>query len=155
MTAAIDALDERIVKLLQENGRMANTEIAKRAGVSEATVRNRLNRLIGGGIVEIAAVANPFKLGHEIIGTFHVQIDHRHEAEFIARVKRLDDLWYIVHTAGAWDFYIEFTVTTTAALDELIAAISAFPGVTRIDTSLVRKFVRQGYNWWPGRPFGD
>ena len=56
---AIDAVDCQMIRLLQKDGRISNTEIAKRIGVSEATVRIRLNRLIKEEIIQIVAVSNP------------------------------------------------------------------------------------------------
>ena len=94
MTRAIDKIDSKIICLLQKDGRMANTEIAKRVGITEATVRNRINRLIEDDIIQIVAVSDPFKLGFEIAGNIkitirfekadHVISDHAHLLDVLA-----------------------------------------------------------------------
>ncbi|MGD8392813.1 MAG: winged helix-turn-helix transcriptional regulator, partial [Desulfobacterales bacterium] len=58
-----DQIDCRMIELLQKDGRIPNTDIAKEIGISEATVRSRLNRLIEEGYIQIVAVSNPIKLG--------------------------------------------------------------------------------------------
>ena len=59
----IDAVDCRMIELLQKDGRISNTVIAKTIGISEATVRSRLQRLILEQYIQIVAVSNPLKLG--------------------------------------------------------------------------------------------
>ncbi|MBI3967611.1 MAG: Lrp/AsnC family transcriptional regulator [Chloroflexi bacterium] len=61
----VDDLDRRIITCLRQNGRQSNTEIARQLSVSEGTVRNRLQRLIGKGIISIVAVMHPPRLGYE------------------------------------------------------------------------------------------
>ena len=58
---SIDHLDAKMIALLQKDGRLSNIEIGKTVGISEATVRNRLKRLIDEGYIQIVAVGNPFK----------------------------------------------------------------------------------------------
>ena len=57
----IDKIDCRMIELLQKDGRISNTEIAKQIGISEGTVRTRLNRLIKEEYIQIVAVSNPMK----------------------------------------------------------------------------------------------
>ena len=59
----LDQLDCQMIELLQKDGRISNTEIAKKIGMSEATVRTRLNRLIQEEFIQIVAVSNPIKAG--------------------------------------------------------------------------------------------
>ncbi len=62
---ALDPVDCQMIQLLQKDGRISNTEIAKNIGISEATVRTRLNRLIEQEYIQIVAVGNPIKLGFD------------------------------------------------------------------------------------------
>ena len=59
----LDQIDCQMIELLQKDGRISNTDIAKEIGLSEATVRTRLNRLIQEEFIQIVAVSNPIKLG--------------------------------------------------------------------------------------------
>ena len=66
----IDAIDGKMINLLQKDGRLSNIEIAKEPAISEATVRTRLKRLLGEEYIQIVAVSDPFKLGFEMAGDF-------------------------------------------------------------------------------------
>ena len=148
-SSIIDQTDSQIVQLLQQNGRLPNTEIAKTVGISESTVRNRLNRLISKGIVSISAVGNPAQLGFDVIGNFNITVDPQKTDAVIEELNRIKDLWYITHTVGAFDFFIEFSVRSLEDLDLLLSKIHSIKGVTQVYTSLLRKSIRASYGWWP------
>ena len=63
MPYQLDAVDRQIIRILQADGRTANVEVARRVGMSEATVRKRLERLVSEGVIHITAVPNPSKVG--------------------------------------------------------------------------------------------
>lgn len=71
----IDTVDSEIILLLQNDGRISNSAIAKKLGMAESTVRIRLKRLIDNKIVQIVAVSNPFDLGFQVAGNFKITID--------------------------------------------------------------------------------
>ena len=71
----LDQIDCRMIELLQIDGRISNTDIAKEIGLSEATVRTRLNRLIQDEFIQIVAVSNPIKLGFKIVGNIRIHVE--------------------------------------------------------------------------------
>ena len=60
----LDALDREILRILQVNGRTSNTEIARRTGVTETTIRKRIGAFLDGDLVEIIAVPTPRLAGY-------------------------------------------------------------------------------------------
>jgi len=95
MKVKIDQTDCKIIELLQQDGRMPNTMIAKKLGISEATVRSRLNRLTKEEYIQIVAVSNPLKLGtgsSEIYAEFNAKsIDDLND--FVSqKVNKIDGL---------------------------------------------------------------
>jgi Lrp/AsnC family transcriptional regulator for asnA, asnC and gidA len=64
----IDSIDASIIELLQRDGRLSNTDIARELDVSEATVRGRIKRLIDDEVIQIVAVSNPFDLALRLQG---------------------------------------------------------------------------------------
>ncbi|MBW2593346.1 MAG: Lrp/AsnC family transcriptional regulator [Deltaproteobacteria bacterium] len=149
MKTAIDKIDSQIVRLLQKNGRLPNTEIAKSLGISESTIRTRLNRLISKGVISITAIGNPACLGFDVIGIFMITIDHKKTDSVIEELNKIHELWYIAHTAGAADFFIEFSVKSLAHLDRLLSKIHSIEGIKQVNTSFLRKNIRASYGWWP------
>jgi Lrp/AsnC family transcriptional regulator for asnA, asnC and gidA len=150
MMKRVDKIDTKIVQLLQKNGRLTNTAIAKKAGISEATVRNRIQRLIKEGLIEIIAICVPHKLGFKVMGYLTIKVDKKAESYVISGLDRIQEIWYIVHTAGALDFILEFAVKDARELDALLNKVRNIDGVTHIDTSFIRKTIKTGYEWWPG-----
>lgn len=60
----IDDTDADIINLLREEGRLQNTDVARRLGISEATARKRINRLVKEKIVQFNAIADHKKIGY-------------------------------------------------------------------------------------------
>ena len=91
-----DQIDCQMIELLQKDGRIANTDIAKEIGLSEATVRTRLNRLIHEEYIQIVAVSNPIKLGFKIVGNIRIHVEIKKMDRIIKELKELKPLWFIV-----------------------------------------------------------
>lgn len=144
----IDRIDCEMIQLLQKDGRLSNTEIAKKIGISEATVRTRLNRLIEEEYIQIVAVSNPIKLGFEIVGIIRVYADVKKMEHIIKELKKLKALWSIVHTTGGTGMDAEFVVKSLDELNELIfEKIYKIDGILRTETSLITKYIKRDYDW--------
>jgi len=144
----IDRVDCEMIQLLQKDGRLSNTEIAKKIGISEATVRTRLNRLIEEEYIQIVAVSNPIKLGFEIVGIIRVYADVKKMEHIIKELKKLKALWSIVHTTGGTGMDAEFVVKSLDELNELIfEKIYKIDGILRTETSLITKYIKRDYDW--------
>jgi Lrp/AsnC family transcriptional regulator for asnA, asnC and gidA len=145
---AIDALDCRMIEILQKDGRRSNTEIAKAIGISEATVRTRLNRLIEEGFIQIVAVSNPLKLGYEIVGNIRIHVDIKKMERILRELKTIKALWYIVQTTGGTGIDGEFVLKNLNELNDLIfEKINKIDGVLRTETNLFLNFVKRQYDW--------
>ncbi len=148
MKAKIDQTDCKIIELLQKDGRMPNTMIAKKIGISEATVRSRLNRLTKEEYIQIVAVSNPLKLGFEVVGMLRIDVDIKKIDTVSKELSKIDQIWYIVHATGSAYIYAEFNAKSIDDLNEVIAnKINKIDGLLKTDTSLVLKFVKRRYDW--------
>ena len=144
----IDHVDCNIISLLQKDGRLSNTTIAKKLGISEATVRTRLNRLLTEGFLQIVAVSNPIKLGFEISGIISISVDSRKLDSITKELKQLEPVWYVVKTTGSTDIYTEFVLKSMDELNDLIYnKINRIDGVIRTDTSIILEFIKRKYDW--------
>lgn len=147
-TNNLDNTDYRIIDLLQIDGRMANTAIAKKLGISESTVRTRLTRLIEEDFVQIVAVSNPFKIGYETIGIIKLKVDIKKMDEVIRELQHIKSVWFIVHTTGESDIYAEFVAESIEALNNLLySQIYKIDGILHAETSLILKYIKRNYNW--------
>jgi len=143
-----DPVDCQMIELLQKDGRISNTDIAKRIGISEATVRTRLNRLIKEKFIQIVAVSDPIKLGFEIVGNIRIYVDIRKMDKIIKELQKLKSLWFIVQTTGGTGIDTEFVVKSLDELNELIfEKINRIDGIIRTETTLFLKYIKRQYDW--------
>ena len=143
-------IDYAITRLLQQNGRIPNTEIAKTLKVSEATVRNRLQKMIKDGQMQVVAIINPLQNRAGILGNVKIKADNTKLDEIGEVLERLEGIWYIAQLSGATDFDLEFFVDSQKAFGNLINKINKIDGITHVETSLTIRFLKN--NWRFGIP---
>ena len=145
---ALDQIDCQMIELLQKDGRISNTDIAKEIGLSEATVRTRLNRLIKDKFIQIVAVSNPIKLGFKIVGNIRIHIEIKKMDRIIKELTNLKPLWFIVQTTGGTGIDTEFVVKSLDELNKLIfEKINKIDGVIKTETSLFLNYIKRQYDW--------
>ena len=144
----IDKLDAKIISILQSDGRISNTEMAKSLAVSEATIRSRIKRLIDDDIIQIVAVSNPLKLGFEITGDLYITVDMSKMESVINAISKFKELWYIVATTGRFNLNAEFVVKNLEALHDLVYhRLSHIDGVQQVETAIIMKYVKRKYDF--------
>lgn len=143
----LDAIDRRIISLLQRDGRRAYGAIAEEIGLSEAAVRRRVQRLRDTGVMQIVAITDPLQLGYgrEALVGIRVHGDVRLVADKVAAI---DEANYVVMTAGSFDIIAEVIAEDDNDLVHLLNdAIRSIPGVTEVETFLYLKLAKQTYAW--------
>ena len=144
----IDHIDCQMIELLQKDGRIPNTDIAKEIGISEATVRSRLNRLIEEGYIQIVAVSNPIKLGFKIVGILRIKGDITKIERVTKELSKIKSIWFVVHATGDSDIYTEFVAKSLDELNDLIFnRVYKIDGIVRTETSLILKYIKRRYDW--------
>ncbi|RKR73555.1 Lrp/AsnC family transcriptional regulator [Frondihabitans australicus] len=143
----LDATSKKIIEQLQEDGRRSYTEIAKAVGLSEAAVRQRVQRLTESGIMQIVAVTDPLQLGfyrQAMIG-IRVTGDTRIVADALAALPEVD---YVVLTAGTFDLLAEVVCEDDEELLVLLnSRIRSLDGVVATETFVYLKLHKQQYDW--------
>ncbi len=119
-SATVDAVDETIIALLEEDGRRSYGEIGRSVGLSEAAARQRVNRLRESGLMRIVAITDPLRLGRAVVATVGIRVagDPRAVA---ARLAREDAIEWVVITAGSFDLLVEIVCRSES---DLLATIS-------------------------------
>ncbi len=144
----LDAVDRRLIELLQKDGRISHTELARRIGISEATVRSRLQRLIREEILQVVAVSNPLKLGFGVVGSLRLHVEPRHLARILRELEAIPSLWHIVQTTAGCAVDAEFVLKSLEDLRALLCErIARIEGVRRTETTLFLNYVKRRYDW--------
>lgn len=143
----LDDLSKAIIEKLQADGRRSYAGIGKAIGLSEAAVRQRVQRMIDSGVMQIVAVTDPMQLGFARQAMIGIRCtgDILKMAEKLASIESVD---YVVLTAGSFDAIAEVVCEDDDSLLELLnTKIRALPGVISTETHVYLKLVKQQYNW--------
>jgi Lrp/AsnC family transcriptional regulator for asnA, asnC and gidA len=143
----LDDVSKRIIEQLQEDGRRPYATIGKAVGLSEAAVRQRVQRLVDTGVMQIVAVTDPMQVGF----SRQAMIGIRVEGDLSAVADQLvetPEVEYVVITAGSFDLLIEVVCEDDDHLLDLLSnRIRALPGVKSTETFVYLKLRKQLYNW--------
>jgi Lrp/AsnC family transcriptional regulator for asnA, asnC and gidA len=143
----LDDVDKRIIEQLQQDGRRPYTQIAPAVGLSEAAVRQRVQRLIDSGVMQIVGVTDPRMIGfgrQAMIG-LNVGGDTRSVADALAA---MPEVVYVVLTAGSFDLLVEVVVADDEELLELLNhKIRAINGVRDTQTFMYLRIHKETYAW--------
>ena len=143
----LDDVSKRIIEQLQTDGRRSYAEIGKAVGLSEAAVRQRVQKLTDSGVMQVVAVTDPMQLGfyrQAMIGV-RVAVDTTVVAEALGRLAAVD---YVVLTAGSFDILAEVVCENDEDLIDLLnKQIRSIDGVQSTETFVYLKLHKQFYNW--------
>lgn len=143
----LDEISKQIIEQLQEDGRRSYSEIGKHVGLSEAAVRQRVQKLTDAGVMQVVAVTDPMQLGffrQAMIGV-RVTGDMRTVA---TALEALPQVAYVVLTAGSFDILAEVVCESDEDLIVLLnSKIRSLEGVLSTETFVYLKLHKQLYNW--------
>jgi Lrp/AsnC family transcriptional regulator for asnA, asnC and gidA len=143
----VDETSKAIIEQLQADGRRPYATIGRAVGLSEAAVRQRVQKLLDHGVMQVVAVTDPMQLG--FARQAMVAISAVGDVEAIAeQLAKLDEVDYLVVTAGSYDLLAEVVVSDDEHLLELVnQRIRTIEGVTRTESFLYLRLAKQTYNW--------
>jgi Lrp/AsnC family transcriptional regulator for asnA, asnC and gidA len=143
-----DHVDRRIITLLQEDGRMPNSEIARRLGLAEATVRKRLNRMTSEGVIRIIAVPSPETVGLTQSAIISVACELSKVDEIAEALEALPETRYLGYAAGGYDLIMEcFFYSHEHLLDFIRHRVATISGIQKTETSIILKVRKFSYEW--------
>ena len=144
---SLDAADKAIIERLQEDGRRPYTKLARDVGLSEAAVRQRVQRLIDDNVVQIVAVTDPLTLGFHRQAMVGVKTegDINAVADTLSSIPEVD---YLVFTSGSFDLLFEVVCEDDEHLLTLLNdKVRSVPGVRAAETFMYLRLHKQTYTW--------
>ena len=145
--AALDDVSKAIIEELQQDGRRSYAAIGKVVGLSEAAVRQRVQRLIDSNVMQVVAVTDPLELGFARQAMIGVRAHGELEpiADELANMEEVD---YVVITAGSFDLLAEVVCESDEhLLDVLSHRIRKIENVVSTETFMYLKLRKQTYSW--------
>ncbi|GGM84837.1 putative transcriptional regulator, AsnC family protein [Thermopolyspora flexuosa] len=142
----LDDISKQIIEQLQMDGRKPYAAIGKAVGLSEAAVRQRVQRLLDAGVMQIVAVTDPLMLGFPRQAMIAVKCDGDLErvADELASLEEID---YVVLTAGSVDIIVEVVCEDDQHLLEILGKIRGIPSVRATETFVYLKLRKETYSW--------
>lgn len=149
MTHKSDRLDQAIVRLLIEDGRMSSTEIARRIGdVSERSVRYRIDRLIQQGVIRVSAIVNPKAVGFPVMADIFIEVEPGQVMDVANRMAKFECVSYIACSTGDRDLSIQVYARDNEELYRFVTGVVGnVPGVRKTSTVLVPLVLKDNYEW--------
>jgi Lrp/AsnC family transcriptional regulator for asnA, asnC and gidA len=143
----VDDVGKRLIEELQQDGRRSYAALAKTVGLSEAAVRQRVQRMVDSGVMQVVAVTDPLQVGFSrqaMIG-LRVEGDLVRVADELAKIDEVD---YVVITAGSFDILLELVCEDDDHLLRVLSErIRLLPGVRDSETFVYLKLAKQSYAW--------
>ncbi|CAN5506219.1 Lrp/AsnC family transcriptional regulator [soil metagenome] len=143
----LDDVSKAIIEQLQSDGRRSYAESVKSVGLSDAAVRQRVQKLTDSGVMQVVAVTDPMQLGFYRQAMIGVRVtgDTTTVAEKLGRIPAVD---YVVLTAGSFDILAEVVCENDEDLIDLLnKQIRGIEGVQSTETFVYLKLHKQFYNW--------
>ncbi len=143
----IDPVSKAIIEQLQQDGRRPFATIAESLGVTEESVRQRVEAFTESGVMQIVAVTDPLQLGFTRQAMLGITVEGalKPVAEALAAI---DDIDYVVITTGGFDILAEVIGESDAHLLEIVTArVKPVPGVVAVHTFLYLELQKQTYAW--------
>ena len=143
----LDEVSKGIIEQLQQDGRRSYAAIGKVVGLSEAAVRQRVQRLVDSGVMQVVAVTDPIELGFARQAMVGIRVTGPLEpvADALAELPEVD---YVVITAGSYDLLAELVCESDDHLLSLISGkIRAIDGVVSTETFMYLRLRKQTYSW--------
>jgi Lrp/AsnC family transcriptional regulator for asnA, asnC and gidA len=146
-SVVLDDVAKRIIEQLQQDGRRPYAAIGKAVGLSEAAVRQRVQRLTESGVIQIVAVTDPLTVGFPRQAMLGIKVEG--DVDPIAdQLAGMAEVNYVVLTAGSFDLIVEVVCEDDDHLLETVnKRIRTIPGVRATESFVYLKLRKQTYTW--------
>ncbi len=148
MTINLDDFDKQLLILLMEDASQTNTALARQLKVSDGTVRNRIQRLMEQGVLEIVAIVDPWKVGHrhQLLSGIEVELDKITEVG--TALAEFPEVTYVSYTTGPHDI---FMVSAFSSEEELFyfltEKLAKIKGIRNISSNHVLKAIKRTFRY--------
>lgn len=148
MPYELDELDRRLVKLLMEDASRTNVALARELGVSDGTVRNRIQNLLQLEIMQLVAIIDPWKVGHRIQIFSGLEVDLSRSHEIAAQLAELDEVTYVSFTTGEFDILMVAALRNQEELFNFLTnKLAHIEGIRRVRSNQVLKAVKRTFRY--------
>lgn len=145
---AIDALDLKLIRCLQDNPRAPYSTIARLTGVSETTVKRRVDDLIAQQIIRPVMVANMYRLGYRTRAFIGLKVDLKHMMNIVQALRTMPETTSVTITAGRHNVTCFVVLQTLDSLTRfMLERIAPLEGVLDTEITVVPRVAKVFADW--------
>jgi len=149
----LDDTDRAIIAHLQYDGRKPFTEIATDLGISEGTVRRRVNKMTDAGILQIVAIVEPQHLDWQSAGMIGVTVQSGRIDDVARQIAQFPEVSYLFMASGGVDLFVEIYCRDREHFVSFLSEkLQRVPGVERTETFMILKMYKLSYRWGEAEP---
>ncbi len=147
MEIKIDAIDKRIIQMLQKDGKMKIKELAHELNMTNTPVFDRIKRLERDGFIKgYSTIVDKEKLGYHLVAFCSVTLERHHKEylnQFVTDVKSLQEVFECYHIAGMFDYLLKIYVKDMVDYQVFITQkLASLPNIGRVQSSFVMTEVK-------------
>lgn len=151
MTHNLDSYDKQIIDILQSNGSISNIDLSKKIQLSPSACLGRTKRLEDLGVIKrYAAVIDAKKIGLEIVAFTFVNLSPHNRKTgnaFLSTVSETPQILECYNITGNWDYLLKIVSPDIASYrDFVIDSLLAFPGINKIESTIVLSTDKQSFH---------
>lgn len=147
-----DELDYQIIRELHAGARISASEIARKTGANERTIRKRIDRLVADGVVRLTAILDPEAFGYITAADIFIEVDPSREEVILSQLMSIHEITYVALGQGTTEISIEARFKDNEALREFLGrTLPSIPGVTVTRYAIVPRILRNIDEWMPGK----
>lgn len=148
MSSVLDHVDAKIVEMLQADGRRPSLEIARCLGVSEGTVRKRIERLVRDKVIQISAWADPLQIGYQNYAVLMMSMDLRHLDRGAEEIAQMPEVFFLGTCIGEFNLFVSACFRSLEHMHEFMTQrLANVAGIQRVSTSHVTRVVKRDYSF--------
>ena len=153
----LDRIDWEIIRLLNEDGRISNAEIARRlGGIPPRTISHRVEGLIARDIIAVRAIVNPVALGYHVLADVFIEVEPGCVRKVAETVARFPQVSYVACATGECDVSVSLRVRSNEELFDFVTEqLGRIPDVRRTQTHLLPAKLKDIDTWLPDTVIAD
>ena len=142
----LDEIDEKIIAILQKDGRASFAQMAEDLKVSAGMVRVRYNRLVDMGVLRVVAITNPLRMGYQTMALIGIKVDGARLIQVAEQIAALEEVIYLIIVSGAYDIVMEVVCRDQKHLLEFLTErLYKIEGVRESESFMHLKIVKEVY----------
>lgn len=144
----LDDIDRQLIAGLQRDGRRPFAKLGAEIGIGESVVRYRVRRLEHAGILQIVGIADPLKVGFDLMALVGIRVVPGRISDVAAAIATFGETSYVASVAGGFDLIVEVVCRDTAHFTRLLTQqIHHVDGVVSTESFLIMEIHKMAYGW--------